>query len=259
MTPSLHLPPPPGYMPHLPLRGPCDLRVVVGHVGEMLVARALGASPWRSADIMVKVGRDATTSTPTAVRPDLWWPAKTAIVEVKSALMGRRYYVTVEQLDLYRRIHLKSTWPVCHPLVYYAFIPFHHPYPGCKATRVEAGEKGRQLQRHLTVGEVMADLTRQSPKPVVVALPLVAAWARLWGTTGKTWSGPLSPMLGEYAAYYRFTVGKVETASTAPLFGAGRVGAAAVVEDATSARIISYPHPPRQFVGELPGATVELF
>ena len=250
--------PPPGFALHTNLRGPCDLRIVVGHVGERLVEEAMGAEPWRAADIPVKVVGGAT-ATSTYVRPDLWLPSETAIVEVKSALKGRRYYVTVEQLDLYRRIHLTSTWPAPKPYVYYAFVGFAHPYPLCDSARHAAGDKGRHLKRPYTVGEVMAALLTDPPVPIVVPLPIVSAWASAWGTTGKSWSGPLSPMLGDYAAYYRFTVEKVEKAMEASHFGAGKVGAVATTRPHPKLRWVEFPRPRRAYDAELPGVTVELF
>lgn len=260
MSPPLSRYSPPGFSLHTPLRGPCDLRVVVGHVGERLVKEALreagyAVEPWRAADIPVAVDGNSTSY----VRPDLWLPSETAIVEVKAALRGRRYYVMQEQLDLYGRIHLASAWPAPRPAVYYAFISFAHPYAACEAARVAAEEKGRRLKRPYEVGEVVAALLQSTSKPILVAFPVVAAWARQWGTTGRSWSGPLSPMLGDYAAYYRFTVEKVEAALRAPHFNAGKAGQVAVRRDTPSARVLTYPRPPRPFQGVLPTATVELF
>lgn len=245
-------PPPPGLPLHHELRGPCDLRGVVGYVGEQLVARAIDAAPWRADDIDVQIDGEAR-----AVRPDLWWETRNAVVEVKSAIRGRRYYVTQEQLDSYAQIHMTSTWPADHPAVYYAFVHFPHPYAHITETRIHAGVTGRKLKKPFTVAEVMSALLPTASSPLVVAYPVVAAWARLWGTTGRSWSGPLSPLLGDYAAYYRFTTRKVEAAAATPHFCAGRVGAVAAYTDTGAARVISYPTPKRR--GRLHTVQLSLF
>ena len=240
---------PPGLPPHARLSGPCDLRRVTGHVAEELVAERLGISTWTGPDFSVPASFVTHPDDPSsgyATRPDLWWPDETAVVEVKSGFRGRRYYVSCAQLHSYQYVNRYANYPIRRPRVYYAFVGFDHPYTGLSK---------RDISR-LTVGDVMESLRRNHRQVIVAPLSLVSAWARLWGTTGKTWSGPLSPMLGSYDAYYRFTVSKVEAALAAPDYGVGRTGALVQRHATDDVTQLSFPRPARIYAGELPSSAL---
>lgn len=199
MTPAFSLPP--GMRAHHKMRGPTDLQRLTGCVGEQHIARLLGAVSWTSSAFRVSaqvVAHPDDSRSGYDIVPDLWWPQESAIVEVKSCIGGRKYYVTRRQLMAYRHLRIAAREPIRSPRVYYAFVDMEHPL-----AEVPEGKARNAKLKRSTAGEILSRLQIRSA--TLVDLSVVWAWCEKLGSNGRDFRTPLSPLLGLYEEYYRLT------------------------------------------------------
>jgi len=230
------------------VRGPQSGRTVVGDTCEAHVARLLGARRWPDWPLLPvprTVARD-DDGDDFLLRPDLFWPAETALVEVKAGIA--KFYVTVVQHAAYGWLRDHGVGPVRQPRVYYAFVAY----------RTE-----RKVGARRSVRDLEADVVNGIRFVLVLDSRLVDVLAADFGSHGRDWTTPLSPMLGKWRDHYFFTPGKLEwllSASRDDL--TGRFGGGirrTAINSGPPAVIIGIKRRSRRWLGPLPFEQQDLF
>lgn len=181
----------------MPVTGPHLAKTVIGSVIERLVARTISALLWDSTLPAFKVPANVALESDSSLyelRPDAWWPAHYALVEIKCGIA--RFYVTERQWNSYcwARDTQNSGLPVTRPRVFYAFVS----YMLDKRTAKYGG----------TYELIDAALT--GLQYIVVAdSRLVTKFIDESGSYGADHVGPLSPMLGIWNAHWNVRAHKL--------------------------------------------------
>jgi len=172
--------------------GPQSARVAVGYMAEGLVATLMGARDWTLPGFAIpsRVAEEFDRS-PYSAEPDLWCDNDSSLVEVKAGI--RRFYVTKRQLRSYTWIRDQGdpakVW-VYRPRVSYAFVHY---------------ELGAPVKSFDTIGSLLEATLRSIKYILVLDSRLVEILAKEYGSWDKGSITPLSPLLGDWAPYYRFT------------------------------------------------------
>jgi len=233
---------------HDRIKGPQSGRNVVGDVCEDLVADLIGGRRWPSWPLIPvprTVARDEDGED-FLLTPDLFWPERTAYVEVKAGIA--KFYVTVTQHAAYGRIRDRATDPIDRPRVFYAFVAYKPELP--------VGKKR-------AVSELVADVLAHVRFVLILDSRIVDRLASEVGSHGRDWVTPLSPMLGAWRDLYFFTPGKIEwmlSATRREL--TARFGSDQRVRDIAAAypvRIVGPKRRARTWRGPLPFEQTDLF
>ena len=186
-----------------PVPGPQVAKNAVGHMAEQLVSRVLGARIWDADLPPFEVPRDVATETdgsPYGLLPDAWWGRQSALVEVKAGI--DRFFTTERQWRsyLWARDTQGSGLPVERPRVFYAFVAYRLP---------------QLTERYRGTHEVIDDALRGLRYLVVADSRLVETYlAEANHRPEKT--GPLSPLLGSWAAHWSIRSHRLQEWADAP-------------------------------------------
>jgi len=191
---------PPGFNPRQRLRGAQDLRCLIGWLGEETAIEAfqslgVAAQRWPAGAFHISTIRAAGETQPGYdIFPDLWLPDEAAVVEVKSSMLGRRFYAPTRQARAYKAIHEEAAvvgpqWPISQPRMIYAFVAFRYARPD-----------------RPTVEEAVMAL---QPEAIILAdHDIVASWMKEVGDYGRDWASKHTGLV-VYENFHRLTVRRV--------------------------------------------------
>ena len=183
--------------------GPQLAKNVVGHAVERLVSRLLGARVWDHDMPPLEVPSSVATETdgtPYGLMPDAWWGRQSALVEVKAGI--DRFFATERQWKSYRwaRDTAGSGLPVERPRVFYAFVAYR---------------MSKLTHRYAGAHEVIDDALRGLRYVVVADSRLVESYLSDANHRGEQ-TGPLSPLLGAWAAHWSIRAAKLQAWADEP-------------------------------------------
>lgn len=221
-------------------------RNIVGDLFEAMVADLLDGRRWPGWPLIPiprEVARD-DVGDDYLLQPDVFWPSESAMVEVKAGI--NKFYVTISQHQAYSWVRDQAKWPIAKPRVFYAFVAY----------RTE-----QKVGKRRSVQDLQEDAARNVQFVLIVDSRLLDLLLPSFGTEGRDWISPLSPMLGAWRDRYLVTPTKLSRLmSMSRTDLTDQFGSDWRVTDISgSVRIIRRHRRSRRWIGPLPFEQTDLF